>query len=190
MMKAEDYETFRSIQVVRCTMDDWDAVWTLYNEVIQAGQQAGRMVWQQMDRSALEQDLHEGRLLKLVQSGTLIGACCYQLEDPLIWGAYEDGRGLYLHRMARRQPAHDSVPVFPVILSWAGRYAASMGREAIRLDTWSANTGLIAYYRAHGFAVVGTRHTGDDARLPLQNRNLQVTLLEKTLDNPINLSSL
>jgi ribosomal protein S18 acetylase RimI-like enzyme len=46
------------------------------------------------------------------------------------------------------------------------------------MDTWADNERLIDYYKSFGFEFIEYYRTTDAAELPIQNRNLNVALLE------------
>ena len=46
------------------------------------------------------------------------------------------------------------------------------------MDTWADNPNLIDYYKNFGFGVFGYFKTPDSHELPIQQRNIEVVLLE------------
>lgn len=70
---------------------------------------------------------------------------------------------------------------FPALVNWAATRARLSGRTRLRLDTWLEAVELQAYYATCGFVRVGELVTPDDPRLPVQNRNLAVALMEQPL---------
>ena len=58
------------------------------------------------------------------------------------------------------------------------------------MDTWADNTKIIAYYKSYGFKFIENYKTTNDSELPIQNRNLNVALLEMdTTENEITTNS-
>jgi GNAT superfamily N-acetyltransferase len=72
---------------------------------------------------------------------------------------------LYVHRMiVHRKSAGQDIGAS--MLDWAALRAAATGREWLRLDAWTTNQALHAYYERHGFArvrVVDLGHRGSGA---------------------------
>lgn len=85
--------------------------------------------------------------------GSTVGTVTLLWEDPKIWGPQPPVAG-YVHRLAVRT-AHAGAGYGPAILAWAEAEVRRRGRTLLRLDTATTNTGLLAYYAALGFRVVG-----------------------------------
>jgi RimJ/RimL family protein N-acetyltransferase len=81
----------------------------------------------------------------------IVGTITLQWDDPVFWGAQPPVAG-YVHRLAVRRAAAGAGAA---LLTWAERAVVTEGRELLRLDTWSGNTSLRAYYEAAGFVHVG-----------------------------------
>jgi len=64
------------------------------------------------------------------------------------------------------------------VLTWAQKFARSNNLDFIRMDTWADNQKIINYYRSFGFQFIENFKTPNAAELPIQNRNLNVALLE------------
>lgn len=133
------------------------------------------------DRATLAADLAAGRLFGVSIEGRLAQIFTLLEADPVIWGAREDGRALYLHRVVTAAWARGQ-GLFGAMLQWVEGEARRRGRAVLRLDTWLEAEGLQAYYARLGFVRVGEVVTGDDPALPPQNRNLAMALMEKWLD--------
>jgi ribosomal protein S18 acetylase RimI-like enzyme len=88
---------------------------------------------------------------------TAIATFTLSCADPDYADGWPDGpeTGLYIYRMAiRRQFAgHD---IGGRILDWSSARAAALGYRWLRLDCHRNNHDLQGYYKAHGFARVGT----------------------------------
>ena len=50
------------------------------------------------------------------------------------------------------------------------------------MDTWADNEKIIEYYKTFGFKFLENYKTSNEPELPIQNRNLEVALLELKLD--------
>ncbi|HYG03611.1 MAG TPA: hypothetical protein VD927_14280 [Chryseosolibacter sp.] len=68
--------------------------------------------------------------------------------------------------------------MFDKVMAWAKAYAHQHQLDFIRMDTWAENEKIINYYKTFGFSFIENYKTPDVAELPLQNRNLNVALLE------------
>lgn len=69
---------------------------------------------------------------------------------------------VYLHRLVIRRD-HAGRGLGAELIDWAGRKGASQQKNAelIRIDVWTDNTELHAYYRRQGFQDVAIRETSD-----------------------------
>ncbi|GLF98183.1 GNAT family N-acetyltransferase [Streptomyces yaizuensis] len=78
------------------------------------------------------------------------------LADPLLWHETESAEpALYVHKLTLATPGGGS-GLGAQILDWCGDRAARTGRTWLRLDAWSSNPALHAYYQQLGFAHVRT----------------------------------
>ncbi|MGB3064153.1 GNAT family N-acetyltransferase [Sphingobacterium thalpophilum] len=103
-----------------------------------------------------------------------------QYADPHIWKEREQGDALYLHRIVVN-PKFKGQKQFEKVLHWAREHAQESGFKFIRMDTWADNDRIINYYKSFGFEFIGNHTTGNEAELPIQNRNLKVALLQLEL---------
>jgi ribosomal protein S18 acetylase RimI-like enzyme len=86
--------------------------------------------------------------------------------DASCWGL-DDGTSGYLHRLAVSRTVRGRMPGFSVgglVLDWAQRYFAELGRPSLRLDTLISNFRLRAWYEAQGFV-----HQGESQVRPWQS---------------------
>jgi GNAT superfamily N-acetyltransferase len=76
--------------------------------------------------------------------------------DPRLWTLSEQAEdALYVHKLSvARQYA--GMDLGGRILDWCGDRAARAGARWLRLDAWTTNSKLHAYYRDHGFTHVRT----------------------------------
>ncbi|WP_165958797.1 GNAT family N-acetyltransferase [Actinomadura sp. KC345] len=81
-----------------------------------------------------------------------------------LWTASErETEAVYLHRLViHRDYAGDGLGA--ELIDWAGRRGASLQQNAelVRIDVWTDNTELHAYYRRQGFQDVAIRTTSDN----------------------------
>ncbi|MFI8932467.1 GNAT family N-acetyltransferase [Streptomyces sp. NPDC053474] len=83
------------------------------------------------------------------------------VADPVLWRDDEARQpALYVHKLALARPGGQG-GLGGRILDWCGDRAARAGALWLRLDAWTSNTKLHAYYRARGFTHVRTVHTPD-----------------------------
>ncbi|MBD2830731.1 GNAT family N-acetyltransferase [Streptomyces globisporus] len=78
--------------------------------------------------------------------------------DPRLWTSAErQESALYVHKLSvDRRYSGDNLG--GRILDWCGDEAAKAGARWLRLDAWTTNPKLHAYYQAHGFTHVRTSH--------------------------------
>lgn len=96
--------------------------------------------------------LQDGHTWLARRGEDLVGTITLQWDDELVWGARPPDAG-YVHRLAVRRGAAGSGSE---LLVWAEGETRRAGREFLRLDCWSENARLRAYYEANGF-----EHRGD-----------------------------
>ena len=76
--------------------------------------------------------------------------------NPLLWTADECAEpARYIHKMTVRR-SHAGSGLGGRMLDWAGDRAAVEGAHWLRLDAWTTNTALHAYYQRQGFKHVRT----------------------------------
>lgn len=72
---------------------------------------------------------------------------------------------------------------FEKVLNWACQFARQNNLKFVRMDTWADNLKIIEYYKSFRFEFVENYKTTNAAELPIQNRNLNVTLLEMEVNS-------
>ena len=110
----------------------------------------------------------------------MVFSVCY--ADPLIWGKRETGESIYLHRIVVN-PQFKGQKLFSDVLAWAINHGIMKSKKSIRMDTWVDNANIIDYYKSFGFQFIDNARTPDDNRLAVQNRNLNVALLQYDLSD-------
>ena len=168
--------------ILPTTMADLDIILWLFDMAIQLQEKAGYRVWQSIDKKALENEIYLQRQYKIVSGAVIIGIFSIQFDDGFIWRSMENGDAVYLHRIVA-SPASKGQRLFEKVLIWTRQLALEKRLRFIRMDTWADNSKLIEYYRSFGFGFIEEFTTGDDSELPIQNRNLKVTLLQLDLKN-------
>lgn len=91
-------------------------------------------------------------------------------EDRPFWGAREVGDSLYLHSFAVRRD-RAGCGLGRATIEAVAAIARARGRRRLRLDCFSANRGLIAYYGRAGFVSAGAV-TVDGRAMALMERLL------------------
>ncbi|MFD3422396.1 GNAT family N-acetyltransferase [Streptomyces decoyicus] len=78
--------------------------------------------------------------------------------DPILWRPAEAREpALYIHKLTLTHPGGGS-GLGSQILDWCNDRAARAGARWLRLDAWTTNTDLHAYYRSQGFSHLRTVH--------------------------------
>lgn len=76
--------------------------------------------------------------------------------DPRLWTSEEIAEpALYVHKLTVDR-AYAGTGLGSALLDWAGEQAVQQGAKWLRLDAWSTNLRLQAYYLKHGFTHVRT----------------------------------
>ena len=141
----------------------------------------GSMVWPEFSDAAILAEINAEHLFRVVDGKTVVGIFSVAYEDEAIWGEHERGAHIYLHRIARAAGSGDARLV-DTVLAWAHAECRRRGRAGLRIDTWSDNAALIAYYQRLGFDVVGHRRIDVNPRLPAHYHWIEFALLEKACD--------
>jgi ribosomal protein S18 acetylase RimI-like enzyme len=136
-------------------------------------------LWPEFSDDAILAELEAGHLFRVLDGDALAGIFSVVYEDPAIWGDRERGAHVYLHRIAR-VAAYQGRGLLGAVLEWGRSRCRELGRDGLRMDTWSSNTALIAYYERHGFRLAGRRVLGADARLPAHYHGIELALLEES----------
>jgi ribosomal protein S18 acetylase RimI-like enzyme len=170
----------QSTQIVNTNMMDLPLVSWLFEQAMMRNNQPGYKAWKTLDSAALQRDIESNLQYKIVVGQDVRCIFSVQFSDPFIWGERDASDAIYLHRIVVH-PDCKGQRLFEDVLAWAKQLAKERKRKFIRMDTWADNPKIIAYYQSFGFVFVGTRTTPDTTELPIQNRNLNVALLEIAL---------
>lgn len=170
-------ESKNSQQIVNTALSDLPLVLWLFEQAMKLNDRQGYKVWTTIDKIALQQDIENKLQYKIMRGNDVRCIFSVQFSDPLIWGERDASDAIYLHRVVVH-PDFKGQRQFEDVLTWTKTLAQQRQRAYIRMDTWADNPGIIRYYESFGFALVGTRTTEDTPKLPIQNRNLNVVLLE------------
>jgi hypothetical protein len=83
------------------------------------------------------------------------------------------------------QPGHECPTSFGLCATRARNghsFALQNNLKFVRMDTWADNKKIIDYYKSFGFEFIENYKTTNATELPIQNRNLNVALLEMELN--------
>lgn len=168
-------------QISNTTISELPMVVEFFNEVINLRNKNGYKVWGNIDKEFLAKDIESGLQFKIVRNGEIICLFSIQYNDPFIWRERDQDDAIYLHRIVTN-PNLKGQRLFETVLTWTIQLAKNKSKKCIRMDTWAENYPLIDYYKSFGFVFVENYKTDDSMELPVQNRNLDVALLEFNLD--------
>ena len=167
-------------QIINTALSDLPLILWFFEQAMKLNDRQGYKVWRTIDETALQEDIENNLQYKIVQGNAVTCIFSVQFSDPLIWGEREVSEAIYLHRIVVH-PDFKGQRQFEYVVAWAKQLAQQRQLNYIRMDTWADNARIIQYYESFGFDLVGTRTTEDTPKLPIQNRNLHVALLEMKL---------
>ncbi|WP_308993730.1 GNAT family N-acetyltransferase [Mariniflexile litorale] len=167
-------------KIINTTMDDFPAVLWLFEEAMKLQGQNGYKVWKTLDKAGLVNDIQHNLQYKIVSRNDILCVFSVQLNDPLIWHNRDQNDAIYLHRIVVN-PNHKGQKQFEKVMNWAIKYARQHNLKFIRMDTWADNGKIIDYYQSFGFRFIENYRTTNAPELPIQNRNLNVALMEITI---------
>lgn len=168
------------MKIVNTTANDVEHVVSLFQKAIELQGKNGYQVWKEIDKVGLEKDIENNLQFKIVENDNILCVFSIQFSDPLIWGKREKGDAIYLHRIVVN-PEFKRQKQFEKVLNWTKQFALDKNLKFVRMDTWADNSKIIEYYKTFGFEFLENYKTSNEPELPIQNRNLEVALLELKL---------
>lgn len=168
------------VTITNTTKSDLPAVLRLFEQAISLQGKNGYKVWNSIDQPALERDIENKLQYKIVQATDIFCIFSIQFSDPFIWRDRDQNDAIYLHRIVVN-PLFKGQKLFQKVLDWSIQKASQLNLKYIRMDTWAENDRILAYYKSFGFQLIAYHKTSATEALPLQNRNLNVALLELAL---------
>jgi ribosomal protein S18 acetylase RimI-like enzyme len=172
-----------NIRILKTTLSDFDTILWLFDSAMELRGKNGYKVWESIDKVALQNDIAKGFQFKVVNNKNILCVFSIQFTDPFIWRTKDQNDSVYLHRIVVN-PNFRGQKQFEKVLNWAKQLVQENNLKFIRMDTWADNLKLINYYLSFGFQFIENYKTENESELPLQNRNLNVALLEmKVSDN-------
>ena len=172
--------TTGNFKIVNTTREDLDKILWLFEQAMDLQGKNGYKVWSGIDKTALEKDIENGLQYKVVRDNDILCIFSIQHSDPLIWRDRDQNDAIYLHRIVVN-PNFKGQRQFEKVLTWAKQFARQKNLKFVRMDTWADNEKIIDYYKSFGFEFIENYKTTDAPELPIQNRNLNVALLEMVL---------
>ncbi|NOU19572.1 MAG: GNAT family N-acetyltransferase [Bacteroidales bacterium] len=170
------------IKIVNTTKNDWDKVIWLFEKAMEQNGKNGYKVWTEIDKYGLEKDIENQLQYKIVQNDNVLCIFSIQYNDPFIWRDKDKNDAIYLHRIVVNT-AFKGQNQFEKVMNWAKQHARQNALKFIRMDTWADNEKIIDYYKSFGFEFIENYQTTNSTELPIQNRNLNVALLEMELND-------
>jgi ribosomal protein S18 acetylase RimI-like enzyme len=171
-----------NVKVINTTKKDLDKVLWLFEQAMDLRIKNGYKVWTDIDKVALEKDIDNRLQYKIVKGTEILCIFSIQHSDPFIWRDRDQSDAIYLHRIVVNQNFRGQRQ-FEKVLNWAKQFARQKNLKFVRMDTWADNEKIIAYYKSFGFELIEYYKTPDAPELPMQNRNLNVALLEMELED-------
>lgn len=166
-----------SNQIQNTTIEDLEFICHLFDEAINYQKSKGYPVWNGYDKNVLKTDIEKKLQFKIVEENNILCVFSICLSDPIIWREKENGNAIYLHRIVVN-PKFKGQRQFDKILNWTIQFAQNNNLKHIRMDTWGDNENIINYYQSFGFKFIENFTTPITEDLPIQHRNLYLTLLE------------
>lgn len=167
-------------EIVNTTAADLPQIFAFFDASVQYQERKGYPVWKNYDKGTIIKDIEDKLQFKIVSGQETVIVFSVRHHDKVIWRHMDNADSIYLHRIVVN-PAFKGKRLFGKILDWAISSARRKDLCYIRMDTWAADSNIVAYYQTFGFTIVENYTTPDDATLPVHNRNLTVTLLEYKL---------
>lgn len=165
-------------EVRNTEMSDLGLIFELFEQSINYQEKKGYPVWRNYDRNTIIKDLENKNQYKVIIGSSIAIVFSVGYADKIIWRHHDQGDALYLHRIVVN-PTLKGQKLIGKIVDWAIHHCNEKGLKSIRMDTWANNPTLIEYYKTFGFTVIENYTTPDSIELPVHNRNLAITLLER-----------
>lgn len=169
------------IKIINTTHDDYDKIFWLFKKAMQLQGKNDYKVWNSIDEAALKKDITNKLQYKILKENDIICVFSIQYNDPFIWRNRDKNDAIYLHRIVVH-PKFKGQRQFEKVLNWAKQFALQNNLQFVRMDTWADNEKIINYYKSFGFDLIENYKTPNADELPIQNRNLNVVLLELKLN--------
>ena len=153
------------MEIKNCTLQDADKILELYDAAMALQTEKKMVIWPKFENSFIEKEIKEKRQWKLLMNDQISCNWAITFDDKEIWGEKDKNDSIYIHRIATN-PAFRGNKFINAIVLWAVKYAESMGKRYVRLDTLGNNTKLIHHYTSAGFNFLGMHLLTDTSNLP------------------------
>jgi len=159
------------VVIRQASMDDLDVLVQMYQATQRWLASKGSDQWatntEEKTRNSLTRSIERGECHVAEIDGQAVGMITVDdYADPEFWTAADKPDcALYVHRMVVDRSASGK-NVGGRLLEWAESLAKASGKEWLRLDAWSTNAPLHAYYIQQGFSpvrVLNLNHRGSGA---------------------------
>jgi len=168
------------IKVINTTKDDLNTIFWLFEQAMELQGKNGYKVWEEIYRTALQKDIDQKLQYKILNDNDILCIFSIQHNDSFIWRHRDKNDAIYIHRIVVN-PAFRGQRQFQKVLNWVKQFARQNNLKFVRMDTWADNHKIIEYYKSFGFEFIENYKTANATELPIQNRNLDVALLEMKL---------
>ena len=157
----------------QATSDERDVILDLIDDTVRWLQSKGIDQWsrpwpdEERRNKRISRDLSEGKTWLALDDTTVAGTITLDPADNDIWPADKRReKAVYVRRvMVGRRYA--GLGLGARLLDWAGDVGARVHEARwTRIDVWTTNRRLHAYYRRQGFRFFGLRDLGDDPDYP------------------------
>jgi len=165
------------MQFLQSTPADLETIFDLYDAAIAHQKAVSHLHWLPFDRALVATEIAEGRQWKIIIDGQIACVFVTAYADPAIWGDRDQQPSVYLHRIVTN-PLFRGRNLVGEIVQWAILHAKSLGKQYVRLDTWSDNLKLKEIYLQCGFAFLGIVTPADPAALPSHYSGISLALFE------------
>jgi GNAT superfamily N-acetyltransferase len=166
------------MEIKNSTSNDTDEIFRLY-AIASAYQKAKQtvVVWPQFEPQLVATEIAENRQWKLIIDDQIACVWATTFSDAQIWEERNADKAIYIHRIATN-PNFRGKNFTGIIVAWAKQYAATMGKDYVRLDTLGNNVKLIEHYTNAGFIFLGMFNLKSTEGLPAHYHNEPACLFE------------
>ena len=166
------------MKIENSTINDIDEIFKLYKTASNYQKAKKKVVvWPDFKRSLVETEIHENRQWKMLIDGEIVCIWVITFQDEQIWEERNKDSAIYIHRIATN-PNYRGNNFVRKIVDWAIKYATSINKEYVRLDTLGNNVRLIEHYKNAGFEFLGMFDLKNTDALPEHYHNAPACLFE------------
>ena len=166
------------MKIENCTTNDLPEISRLYRLASEYQKlKKTVVVWPEFEKQLIETEISENRQWKLIIDGKIACVWATTFSDLQIWEERNKDAALYIHRIATN-PNFRGKNFVSIIVDWAKKYAKSIDKDFVRLDTLGNNVKLIEHYKNAGFSFIGMFDLKDTSELPDHYHNVPASLFE------------